>query len=46
MGDRRGAYSFSLGKYEKKRKFGRPRLRWNASIKMSVQEIERGCGLD
>jgi hypothetical protein len=40
MGDRRGAYSVSVGKCEIKRKLGKPRLRWDASIKMGVQEIE------
>ena len=40
MGDMRGAYSVSVGKCEKKRKLGRPRFRWDVSIKMGVQEIE------
>jgi len=46
MGYRRGAYSASVGKCEKKRKLGRPSRRWNASIKIGVQEIEWRCGLD
>jgi len=45
-GDRKGAYSVSVGKCEKKRKLRRPRFRWDASIKIGVQEIEWGCGLN
>jgi len=30
---------FQWGNVRKKRKLGRPRLRWDASIKMDVQEI-------
>jgi len=46
MGDRRGACRVLVGKCEIKRKLGRPRLRWVASIKVGVQEIEWGRGLD
>lgn len=46
MGDRRDAYSFSVGKCEKKRKLERLRLRWDANIKMGVQDIEWGFRLD
>ena len=29
-----------------KRKFGRPRRRWRVNIKMELQEIRRGGGVD
>ena len=34
----------SLGKPEGKRPLGRPRHRWEANIKMDLQEVGRGCG--
>ena len=46
MGDRKGVYSVSVGKCEIKRKLGRPRLRSVAIIKVGVQEIKWGRGLD
>lgn len=46
MGDRRAAYNVSVGKCERKRKFGRPRLRWEGGIKRGFHEIEWGHGLD
>ena len=45
MGERRGVYRVLAGKLEGKRPFGRPRHRWEDSIKMDLQEV--GCwGLD
>jgi len=41
MGDRRGVFRVLVGKPERKRPFGRPRLRWDDSIKMDLQEM--GC---
>jgi hypothetical protein len=46
MGDRRGAYRVRVGRPEEKRPHGRPRLRWEGSIKIDVQEVEWGHGLD
>ena len=40
MGDRRGVFRV-VGKPERKRPFGRPRLRWDDNIKMDLQEM--GC---
>jgi hypothetical protein len=42
MGERRGVYRILLGKHEGKRSLGRPRHRWEGSIKMDLQEV--GCG--
>ena len=39
MGERRGAYSFSVGKPEGKRPLGRPKRRWEENIKMDLQEV-------
>ena len=33
-----------VGKPEGKRTVGRPRLRWEDTIKMDLQEMGRGCG--
>ena len=41
MGYRRGSYNVSFGKHEGKRRFVRPRSRWE-DIKMDLQEV--GCG--
>jgi len=41
MGDRRGVFRVLVGKPERKRPFGRPRLRWDDNIKMDLQEM--GC---
>jgi len=46
MGQRRGAYRVLLGKSEGKRQLGRPRRRWENDIKMGLQEMEWGQGLD
>ena len=42
MGERRGVYRVLVGKPERKRPLGRPRLRWEDNIKMDLQEV--GCG--
>ena len=44
MGVRRGVYRVLVGKPEGKRPLGRLRLRWEANIKMDLQEVGRGCG--
>ena len=40
-GERRGVYRVLVGKPERKRPLGRPRLRWEDDIKMYLQEV--GC---
>ena len=35
-----------MGKREGKRPFGRTKLRWEDNIKMDLQELGRGHGLD
>jgi len=40
MGERRGVYSFLVGRLEGKRPLGRPRLRWEDNIKVDFQEVE------
>jgi hypothetical protein len=45
MGESRGVYRVFVGKLEGKRPLGRPRRRWEAIIKMDLQEV--GCeGMD
>jgi len=45
MGERRGIYRVLVGKPEERRQLGRGRRRWEANIKMDLQEV--GCaGLD
>jgi len=46
MGERRGVYRVSVGKPEGKNPLGRHRLRWEDNIKMDLQEVGYGCGLD
>jgi len=41
-GESRGVYRVLVGKPEGKRALGRPRCRWEANIKMDLQEV--GCG--
>jgi len=41
MRERRGVYGVLVGKPEEKRLFGKPRLRWEETIKMDLQEV--GC---
>jgi hypothetical protein len=40
----RGAYRILVGRPEGRRPFGRPRRRWEDSIKMYIQEV--GWGMD
>jgi len=42
MGKKRGVYRVLVGKPERKRPLGRPRRRWEDTIKMDLQEV--GCG--
>ena len=42
MGVRRGVYRGLMGKPKGKRPLGRPRRRWEDSIKMDLEEV--GCG--
>ena len=44
MGDGRGAHRVLIGKPEGKRPLGRPRRRWEYTIKMDLQEVGGGCG--
>ena len=45
-GDRRGVYRVYVGKPERMRPLGRPRLRREDNIKMDLQEVGWGHGLD
>ena len=40
----RGVHKVLVGKPEGKRPLGRPRRRWEDSIKMDLEEVGRGCG--
>jgi len=42
IGERRGVYRVLVGEPEGKRPLGRPRRRWEANIKVDLQEV--GCG--
>jgi len=44
MGEGRGVYRVLVGKPERKRPMGRPRLRWEDNIKVDLQEVGGGCG--
>jgi hypothetical protein len=46
MGERRSVYRVLVGKPEGKRHLGRPRRRWEDDIKMNLQEVGWGHGLD
>jgi len=46
MRERRGAYGVLVGKPEGKIPSGRPRRRWDDNIKMDLQEVGWGHGLD
>jgi hypothetical protein len=39
MGEKRGAYRILVGRPEGMRSLGRPRRRWEDTIKMDLQEI-------
>jgi hypothetical protein len=42
----RGAYRVLVGKPDRKRPLERPKRRWNDNIKIHLQEVEWGHGLD
>jgi hypothetical protein len=42
MGEERGAYRILVGRTERRRPLGRPRLRWEDNIKMDLQEVGWG----
>ena len=44
--DRRVVYGVVVGKLEGKRPLAIPRRRWEDNIKMDLQEVEWGHGLD
>ena len=46
VGDRRGACRVLVWKPEGKGPLGRPRLRWEDNIKIDLQEVGWGHGLD
>jgi hypothetical protein len=46
MGYRRGVYMVLVGKPEGKRPLGRPRRMWEDNIKLDLQEVGWGHGLD
>ena len=45
-GGRRVVYRVLVGKPEGKRSLGELRRRWEYNIKMDIQEVELGYGLD
>jgi hypothetical protein len=46
VGENRGAYRTLVGRPEGRRPLGRPRCRWDDNIKMDLQDIGWGHGLD
>jgi hypothetical protein len=46
MGEGRGAYRILVGRPEGRRPLERPRRRWGDNIKMDLQEVGWGHGLD
>jgi len=40
MGERGGVHRILVGKPEEKRPFGRPRHRWDVTIKVGIQEVK------
>ena len=46
MGEDRGVHRVLVGKPEGRRPLGRPRRRWEDNIKMDLQEVGVGRGLD
>jgi hypothetical protein len=45
-GKRRGLYRVLAGKPQGKKPLGRPMIRWKDNIKMDIQKMEQGHGLD
>ena len=45
MGERRGVYRFWVRKTNRKKTLGRPRRRWENTIKMNLEEVGGG-GMD
>ena len=43
MGESRGLYRVLVGEPERKRRFERPRRRWEDNIKMDLQEVGFKC---
>ena len=46
IGERRGVYRVLVGKRWGKRPRGRPRRRWEDNIKVDLQEVRWGGGMD
>jgi hypothetical protein len=46
MGEGKGAYRILVGRPEGRRPFGRPRRRWLDNIKIDLQQVGWGHGLD
>jgi hypothetical protein len=46
MGERKDVYRVLVGKPEEKRPLGRARHRWEDTIKINIQEVSWGHGLD
>jgi hypothetical protein len=46
MGKKRGTYRILVGRPEGRRSLGRPMRRWEDNIKMYLQEVGCGHGLD
>jgi hypothetical protein len=46
MGERRGAYRIWVGRPEGRRPLGRPRLRWEDNIRVDLEELGFGLGLN
>jgi len=44
--ERKGVYRVLVGIPEEKRPLRRPRCRWEDNIKMDLQEVESGGGMD
>ena len=46
VGERGGVYRVYVGQPDGKRQHGRPRRRWEGNIKMDLQEVGWGGGID
>jgi hypothetical protein len=46
MGEGRNVYRVLVGKAEGRRPLGRPRRRWEDGIRMDLEDIGWGCGVD